>query len=416
MGYYAPSFGGLDRGWYFSTTDKRYAEERDRCLRWWNTECDAVVEDYLARYGMFFSAFERDIKKEVRAGVSCSVEFPGYFGYFIVSRVLAIPRLASLYRADYERRAHKTRVCEICGAEQTYDDIHPSLIGRTQRVLPLCNECWFWVAEFAPLDTLADVTEDFKERVRRLSKDQQCPICRRSFVWLNKGIRYSFELPFLPAKHIEICPRCVEKALFGGPNRENSARDLEDLKRVADLLGTVPDKTGFVYDQAQTLETAVEVTRLMHRMRPFGEIAKKYGSWFKALVASGVLPDGVRRTGFGTMVLARDEHECLSLAEKTIDDLLFLHGIPHEKEPQYPGAPYKADWKIHVAGSEVYVELFGLDGKPAYTKRKREKLAFADKAGLTVVALERRDLSDLRRAFRTKILKLLPDREAQPGP
>ncbi len=49
MGYYAPSFGGLDRGWYFRTTDPRYAEARDRCLAWWNAECDAVVERHLRR-------------------------------------------------------------------------------------------------------------------------------------------------------------------------------------------------------------------------------------------------------------------------------------------------------------------------------------------------------------------------------
>jgi hypothetical protein len=46
MGYYGPSFDGLDRGWHFKTTDSRYAEERDQCLEWWSAECDVVVEEF----------------------------------------------------------------------------------------------------------------------------------------------------------------------------------------------------------------------------------------------------------------------------------------------------------------------------------------------------------------------------------
>jgi hypothetical protein len=206
----------------------------------------------------------------------------------------------------------------------------------------------------------------------------------------------------------------VQKALFGEPAKKHQGGQLEKLKRVADLLGAVPDRTGFIYDQAQTLDIAIEVTKLMHRLRPFQELAEEYGSWFKLLVASGVLPKGTRRTQYGTMVTARDGHECLSLAEKTIDDLLFEHGIAHEREPSYPGAAYSADWKIRVGDTDVYIELFGLDGHPGYTKRMREKLAYAQETGMTVVALQRRDLANLRAAFEKKVLELLPCDEPLP--
>jgi hypothetical protein len=416
MGYYAPSFGGLDQGWYFRTTDRRYAEERDRCLEWWNADCDAVVEAYLRRYGMFLHAFEKSIRTDIRTRLGENFRFPAYFGYFIVSRVLETPQLAKLYREDYESRSGRTIVCSVCDSSQSYDDIHPSLIGRTRRVLPLCNTCWFWIAEFTPLESLAYVSEDFKERVRRLSSEQTCPICRRKFVWLRKAVRYTFEVPFLPARHIEICPRCVEAAIFGDRRAGQSHRHLETFKRIADLLGAVPDKTGFVYDQAGTLEIAIEVTKLMHLIPSFQTLAKQYGSWFKLLVASGVLPEGTRPTRYGVMVIARDGHECLSLAEKTIDDLLFDHRIPHEKEPRYPGADYRADWKLLAGGTEVFIELFGLDGQPNYAKRKREKLAYAERAGMTVVALERKDLVNLKHAFERKILALFPDNAPKDGP
>ena len=416
MGYYAPSFGGLDQGWYFRTTDRRYAEERDRCLEWWNAECDAVVEDYLHRYGMFVVAFERSIKADIRTRLGETLTFPAHFAYFIVSRVLETPHLATLYREDYESRSGRTTICSVCNSSQTYDGIHPSLIGRTRRVLPLCNKCWFWIAEFTPLESLTYVSEDFKERVRRLSSQQTCPICRREFVWLTKKIRYTFEVPFIPSRHIEICPRCVEGAIFGNSGAGESTSHLETFKRIADVLGMVPDKTGFVYDQAETLEIAIEVTKLMRRIPPFQTLAKQHGSWFKLLVASGVLPEGTRATRYGTMVIARDGHECLSLAEKTIDDLLFDHRIPHEKEPRYPGADYRADWKVTAAGTEVFIELFGLDGDPNYAKRKREKLAHAERAGMTIVALERKDLVNLKHAFQTKILVLFPELGLKDGP
>src|SRR5262249_33238034 len=99
-----------------------------------------------------------------------------------------------------------------------------------------------------------------------------------------------------------------------------------------------------------------------------------------------------------------------------IDDLLFDHGISHEKEPRYPGADYRADWKILAGGTEVFIELFGLDGEPNYTKRKREKLAYAEQAGMRIVALERKDLVNLKHAFHEKMLVLSTDMGLRAGP
>ena len=77
---------------------------------------------------------------------------------------------------------------------------------------------------------------------------------------------------------------------MGAPETGESTSQIEKFKRIADLLGAVPDKTGFVYDQAETLEIAIEVTKLMHQIPSFQALAKKHGSWFKLLVASGVVP------------------------------------------------------------------------------------------------------------------------------
>jgi hypothetical protein len=60
--------------------------------------------------------------------------------------------------------------------------------------------------------------------------------------------------------------------------------------------------------------------------------------------------------------------------------------------------------------------LFGLDGEPNYTKRKREKLAYAEEAGMNIVALERKDLVNLKHAFQKKILVLFPGVGLKDGP
>ncbi len=409
MGYYAPSFGGLDRGWYLTTTDSRYAEERDQCLQWWNSECDMVLAEFLRQYGMFFSAFEQDVKAEIKARFGRRLKFPNYFGYFIVSRVLADPNLAQRYHGDYARRAHLTIDCSVCNGQQTYDNIHPSLVRRTRRILPLCNECWFWIAEFTELEHLTSVGDDLKERVRRLSSPQVCPICHRKFVWLARGECKTYEVPFLPGRHIEICPQCVATAICGDPKNADADSCFTKFKRIADLLEVIPDKSGFVYDDADTLDVAVEVTQLMQQLPPFEVMARSCGSWFELLLAAGVLPPDARKNSYGVTVKAVDGHQCFSLAEKTIDDLLFRNNIPHEKEPLYPGTAFRADWKISAAGRDIYIELFGLDGDPDYAKRKRQKLAIAKKAGMSIIAIERKDLASLKRAFRAKILSLFPE-------
>jgi hypothetical protein len=82
------------------------------------------------------------------------------------------------------------------------------------------------------------------------------------------------------------------------------------------------------------------------------------------------------------------------------------HEIWHEREPAYVDAAYKADWLIRPHGREVFIELFGMDGVPAYSKRMKAKIAHAESVGMTMVAFDKNDLKDLRSAFRKKILPL----------
>ena len=97
------------------------------------------------------------------------------------------------------------------------------------------------------------------------------------------------------------------------------------------------------------------------------------------------------------MCLAKDGHTCYSLAEKTIDDFLYDHGITHTKEPIYPGSKYRADFE--VKGS--FIEYFGLAGETSYEQRIQTKETIAEELGITLVAIYPKDLVNRNRLAKT---------------
>lgn len=86
---------------------------------------------------------------------------------------------------------------------------------------------------------------------------------------------------------------------------------------------------------------------------------KFYGTWNEAIKSAGFEPNPVM---FANRQVAKDGHECDSLAEKMIDDYLFDLGIEHERNCPYPEGDYTADFKI----KEKYIEYFGLSGHEPY--------------------------------------------------
>jgi len=298
------------------------------------------------------------------------------------------------------------RNCLLCGTVASYASVrHSASRGAKMKVLPLCNACWFWLDELIEALHIEGVDE-LNHLIRRLCQPQTCRLCNRRFRWLTKQARAKRELPLLPSRHIEICPRCVSDAIFGGHCDSLEPEQLDGFRRLAELLGDIPNRGGWVYSQTTSLETAVELTRIMHSLPPIQEMEGKYGSWHKLLVASGILPDGTRPTMYGTRVVAKDGDECLSLAEKSIDDLLYENGIPHTKEPSYPNSSFRADWGLSIGSGVVLVEFFGLVGNPDYEARMAEKIALAKREGLELVSFLPEDFEDLRAAFKKKVLKL----------
>ena len=130
-------------------------------------------------------------------------------------------------------------------------------------------------------------------------------------------------------------------------------------------------------------------------------------SWFKAMYDADCLPEGTVVSGRGIKCMAADGHECGSLDEKTIDDLLSANGIAHKKEPYYPShrllnpnRAKRADWKV----GDIYIEYFGLAGNPKYDQRTFEKLQLAAENGLELISLFPSDVIDLDNSLIKKLL------------
>lgn len=420
MGYYAPTFANLTAGWYFKTTEPNYAVERDICLALWRPEFDEVLNEMLEHHGMFIMAFERDIKTKITSLYKEKFPFPRYFGYFYVSRILQNESMREKFISDYKKNGSNSFLCTNCNSEQKWDDIHPSIIGRTKKILGLCNNCSFWLSEIVSLESIASVPDDFKAWYSKMSNEQICPVCNKKHTWFKKSNQHEIGTYGIPWKYAEICLKCASTTIHN-PNPKYSIEDsVIRFKLIAEILGSIPDRNGYIFNQAQSLDSAVEALKEVKRIHSIRDMIQHCGSWFKLLVASGILPDGTRKTHFGTMVIAKDGCQCLSLAEKDIDDKLFAHGIPHVKEPHYPDSNFRADWKISIDGKEVFIEFFGLHGDKNYNKRMKEKMDYAKTKNIDVIAFLPSDMNSLTSAFAEKILSRItasqPNTLLQPGP
>lgn len=113
-------------------------------------------------------------------------------------------------------------------------------------------------------------------------------------------------------------------------------------------------------------------------------------SWLQVLVNAGVLPQGTLPTARGTRCVAKDGHECHSLAEMHIDDWLYANEIAHEREPIYPEHPVynpkgrlRADFKV----DDLWIEYAGLLDDHVYARKIDKKKEFAIAIGLKLAIL-----------------------------
>ena len=265
----------------------------------------------------------------------------------------------------------------------------PAVLHLWRNEDPLCSQyAWYNVLMYFALSRAErlGLTAAIREPERRT-----CPLCSHSFV------EDSLPAPLverLGIDQLDHCPPCLTGTVLQGTgnDRARKAEILDYLPRLANVLARVPPQ-GFGEGSAdlRDLDTPARTELLaVLRDKPTTRRVKVvFGSWLNALIKSGVLEDGTRKTTRGIQTIARDGHVCLSLGEKTIDDWLYANGIQHEKEPHYPDSNLRADFKV----GGVYIEYFGLAGKPEYDAKTASKKELCRKHGIRLISLLPPDLS-----------------------
>ena len=229
------------------------------------------------------------------------------------------------------------------------------------------------------------------DKVIRQPQRRTCFLCQQDFV------EDSLPSPLirrLGTDNLIACAPCLRDSLFQHTASETHTKQevMDYLLSLTEAIEKVPNK-GFgegKYDliglERSNLEAALSA---LSNKPSTHRIETLFGSWLNALIQSGVLEDGTRRTSRGIQTLAKDGHVCLSLGEKTIDDYLYEHGIPHQREPHYPEGRYRADFLV----GSVFIEYFGLAGNPEYDAKTKLKKNLCKKHGLTLISIFPKDLA-----------------------
>ena len=165
----------------------------------------------------------------------------------------------------------------------------------------------------------------------RKPKWKVCPLCNHKFV--EDSLPYPL-VKRLGINQLDFCAPCLRDTVLQTSGNKALSREevLTYLRDLADVLQRVPSQNfgegmNDLYDLGA--EERLAILQVLKRKPTVGRMKELFGSWLKALIEAGVLEDGTRRTSRGTQCLAKDGHVCLSLGEKTIDDFLYTHGIPH---------------------------------------------------------------------------------------
>jgi hypothetical protein len=219
---------------------------------------------------------------------------------------------------------------------------------------------------------------------------KSCPLCDLEF------IESSLPVPLverLGIDQLDFCAPCLKNLMLQNTGNDTSSKEeaLTYLRDLAQLIKRIPsqDFGSGMYDlRGMSTDERLAVLQILKHKPTQRRVKDLFGSWFKALIAAELLDEGARRTSLGTQCLARDGHMCFSLGEKTIDDLLFALGIPHEREPVYPEGNYRADFLVNGA----FIEYFGLAGDAEYDAKTKRKKQLCETHGIRLVSILPRDL------------------------
>jgi hypothetical protein len=96
----------------------------------------------------------------------------------------------------------------------------------------------------------------------------------------------------------------------------------------------------------------------------------------------------------------KDGHYVRSKAELTIDDSLYLWGIPHAYEKKLPNTDENVYSDFHIPSGKgrqkaVYIEYWGMENDEKYNQRKNKKIEIYNNLGLSLIQLNDADIKNI---------------------
>jgi hypothetical protein len=314
---------------------------------------------------------------------------------------------------DYRDKAaysHNFQVYKNLAYDLWWSTLHDELIIKLMK-----NYRWNWYWKF--VDHLPEVTNPkilshlqsqinsrnnimyyaiTRSSELELTKHIHPPATKSCLLCDNSFIEDSLPMPLmerLGAYNLDYCAPCLSNIVF--QNSGNSKlKKTEMIQFITELTAALehipPQNFGERMDDliSMTKEKRTDVLKVLTKKPTYNCVKKKFGSWLKALIESGILIDGTRETSRGTHTFALDGHLCLSLGEKTIDDYLHRNAIPHEREVYYPDTNYRADF---VVGG-VFIEYFGLAGNADYDTKILVKKRLCELHKIKLIEIYPKDL------------------------
>ena len=106
----------------------------------------------------------------------------------------------------------------------------------------------------------------------------------------------------------------------------------------------------------------------------------------------------------------KDGHYVRSKAELTIDDSLYLWGIPHAYEKKLPNTDQNVYSDFHIPSgkgrpSAVYIEYWGMENDEKYNERKNKKIEIYKELNLNLIQLNDGDLKNIEDSLQKYLLK-----------
>lgn len=291
------------------------------------------------------------------------------------------------------------------------EDLYRNLLGEyklfTNKNVSEKHGYGYLVRDLAGLGLLETFNTSDKNQIEAVVTDfieteRMCPICGQKYKviffpdWVYKRVN----------GYIFLCYECPSSY----PPKETVP---QTIKEMVDYLGFIPNSGFQIFNNDSFASRVSEdkwTTAFSFVLKLGGKIGEttdhikmQFGSWFKALVAAGVLDNGQLRTKRGIRCLAKSGNECNSIDEQYIDNFFFENGIKTVKEPRYPfhkllnpKALLRADWFVN--GN--YVEYFGLAGESEYDLKTTNKIRLCAELGLPLIAIYPDDLADLQKSLK----------------